>query len=236
MRFLILSSLALALALAGRPVAAQAVADASPPGYLMVTGWYKDLGVQRAYTGALTDVIRQYGYQGAVIGMPGTNLRLLEGDWAPRFMILARFPSDAQVKQFWWSEAYQEVKKIRAGQAYLDVVEVDGIEGSEPRMHADAAYLVFFAALEDRETFIRDYAPHAPAVVAEYGGHFLVRAGRGDIELLEGDWLNASLVVVEFPSQQALRAFWSSERYQALSGVRRATGKWSVIEIVPQQR
>ncbi|TXS91986.1 DUF1330 domain-containing protein [Parahaliea maris] len=210
-------------------------ASAAVPGYLLVTGWYKDLGVQRAYTAEMTEVIRRYGYQGAAIGMPGVNLAVLEGEWTPRFMILAKFPSGDAVRKFWWSEDYQQAKKLRLGQGYLDVATVDGLPGTEARVDGEAAYLVFFADLKDRKTFLEQYAPFAPAVVARHGGEFVIRADRTQIESLEGDWINASLVVVEFPSVANLKAFWGSEDYQRLSRIRASTGKWSVVEILPME-
>ncbi len=232
---------AMALALAtGSATTAQPAAPAQPTGpsagYLAVSGWYKDRAVQQAYTKAMTEVIRQHGYQGAVIGTPGLNLRVIEGDWLPRFMILARLPSEKNVKEFWWSDEYAEAKTIRLGEAYLDVAQVDGLPGAEPAMGPDSAYLVFFVKMTDQKRFFAEYAPFAPAVVAEHEGNFLIRSGRGDIETLEGDWLNASMVVVEFPSTEKLRAFWDSPEYKALSEVRKATGDWSVIEITPMKR
>ncbi|WP_454560603.1 DUF1330 domain-containing protein [Parapedomonas caeni] len=238
----LVGSILLSLAINGQAIA-QPVQPAQPAqlqpaqsGYLVVSGWYKDLAVQRVYTDAMRKVIRDYGYQGAVVAMPVVNSRVLEGNWAPRFMILARFPSEQDVKQFWWSDAYQEVKKLRVGQSVLDVAEINGLPGVEATFGPESAYLIFYVRLTDQARFLKEYAPVAPAVVTRHGGKFLIRAGRGDIETLEGDWMNASMVVVEFPSAQALRAFWNSDDYRRLSEIRKQTGDWSVVEILPMKR
>ena len=211
-------------------------AAATPPGYIFVTGWYKDFGVQRAYNQAVVPVLRQHGYERSVLGMPGSNLRVVEGEWAPRMTLLIRFATEAHAKRFWWSDAYQEVKEIRAAVSALDIVQVDGVPGVMPLMNETSAYLVFYAAIADRARFAEEYLPFAPGVVKDFGGQFLVSAARGDAELLEGAYDNVSLVIVEFPTLDALTAFWESDDYRRLSDIRKATGRWSVVEISPRVR
>lgn len=230
---LTIATVAISLMTAGL---ARAQTPPDPVGYLAVSGWYKDLGVQARYQQAMLKSIHQHGYQKAVVGLPGVNLRVIEGNWAPRFLLLASFPNERKVKEFWWSDDYQEARKIRLDDAHLDVAQIDGLPGATPTMGEQSAYLVFFARLQDRDRFIREYAPFAPAVAEKHGGRFLVRAGRENIEALEGNWLNASMVVLEFPTIQALRTFWDSEEYRRLSDVRKATGLWSVIEIAPMPK
>lgn len=206
-----------------------------PPGYIFVTGWYKDLGMQRAYNQAVGPVLREHGYQTFVRGMPDDNLAVLEGDWTPRMALLIKFSSEKAAKEFWWSDAYHDVKAIRRDISALDIVQIDGVPGVTPRLTGDSAYLVFYGEIADRARFVSDYAPFAPKVVRDHGGQFLVRAGRGEIELLEGRMGNVSLVIVEFPDLVMLRAFWNSPQYQQLSRIRRSAGKWSVVEIAPRR-
>lgn len=205
-----------------------------PPGYIFVTGWYKDAGLRRDYGRAVGPILREYGFETAVLGLTGVNLRILEGDWIPGRIMLIKFPSEGHAERFWWSDAYQEAKKIRAPASALDIAQVDGVPGVKPLMDGRAAYLVFYAEITDFNTFMEQYAPVAPGVLKKYGGQFLVRASRADTELLEGSVPNASLVVVEFPNTKAMTDFWTSEEYQRLSEIRKSTGKWSVAEIVPR--
>jgi uncharacterized protein (DUF1330 family) len=179
-------------------------------------------------------VLREFGYERSVMGTPGINLRVLEGDWTPRMTLLIKFPSEERAKAFWWSDAYQEVKQIRMPVSAVDIVQVEGIDGVEPLLNAESAYLVFLAEIRDVPAFEADYLRSAPAVVDRYGGRFLVSAPRAELELLEGEFGNMRLAVVEFPSTAALHAFWDSAEYQRLSAIRRATGKWSVVEIMPR--
>jgi uncharacterized protein (DUF1330 family) len=50
-----------------------------------------------------------------------------------------------------------------------------------------------------------------PATIAQYGGKFLVRGGAA--ETLEGSWSPKRLVVLEFPSVEQARAWYSSDAY-----------------------
>lgn len=207
-----------------------------PPGYIYVTGWYKDSGVLRDYGSAVGPVLRDYGFEVSKFGLEGDNLRVIEGDWIPGRILLIKFPSGDHVKRFWWSDAYQDVKKIRDPISAVDIAQVDGVRGVTPLLNRKAAYLVFLANITDRETFMKDYAPLAPALVQKHGGQFIISANRANMELLEGSIPNASFVVVEFPHVQAMNAFWNDPEYQRLSEIRKATGKWSVAEIVPRQQ
>ena len=205
-----------------------------PPGYIFVAGWYKDLGLQRAYNEAVVPVLREFGYERSVMGTPGVNLRVVEGDWTPRMTLLIKFPSEERAKAFWWSDAYQQVKQIRMPVSAVDIVQVEGVEGVVPLLNAESAYLVFLAEIKDRPAFEADYLRSAPAVVKQHGGRFLVSASRADLELLEGEFGNMRLAIVEFASAAALRGFWDSAEYQRLAAIRRGTGKWSVVEIMPR--
>ena len=214
---------------------ATVAAAAEPPvGYLLVSGWYKDRGVQRDYQRAVTPVLRAHGYETALVAGRGYDAQVIEGDWvAPDALLLLKFPTEKQVKSFWWSAEYQEVRRIRAGASLLDVLQLDGVPGVRPRMDGRSAYLMFLADLKDRQRFLEQYAPHAPGVVHAHGGEFLIRASQAESELFEGVHLPGSLIVVEFPDAASLQRFWNSDEYRRLSEVRKATGKWSVVRWLP---
>lgn len=224
--------LVFAVALAAQ--ASGARAESPPTGYLLVSGWYKDRGVQRDYMSRVTPILKANGYEKAVIAGTSHAMTVIEGDWIPGdVLILLKFPSERDVRRFWWSVEYQELKKLRAGASSLDVLQVDGVPGIQPRMDGRSAYLVFLADIKDRKRFLEGYAPFAPDVVRAHGGEFLIRASQADTELLEGAHLPGSLIVVEFPDAEALRKFWTSDAYRRLSEIRKTTGKWSVLQLLP---
>jgi uncharacterized protein (DUF1330 family) len=81
---------------------------------------------------------------------------------------------------------------------------------------------------------IADYAAAAPATVASHGGTYLARGGLS--ELMEGDVPTGRVVVVEFPSMEHARRWYSSPEYLAIRPIREAcaTGPLLFTEGVPE--
>lgn len=96
-----------------------------------------------------------------------------------------------------------------------------------------SAYAVANIDVTDAKAFQR-YITEVPATVAKYGGRYLVRGGK--IKLVEGDWNPKILVVIEFPTMDALKAWYDSEDYRPLRSLRlktartTAAGVWGVRE------
>ena len=225
----------LLVALLPSAVFAQGVQD-DPPGYLYITGWYKDAGPQRAYNSVVGPVLREHGYLDHFLALEGINLQVIEGDWIPGRIMLIRFPSEEHAERFWWSDRYQEIKKLRAPASALDIAQVDGVPGAMPRMDEDGAYLVFIAEIKDHKTMAEEYTPGAEDLMKTKGGQLIVQASRAEAELLEGEIPNATLFIVEFPSVTAMRDYWSSPENKRLSEIRKRTGRWSVAEVLPRPR
>lgn len=81
------------------------------------------------------------------------------------------------------------------------------------------AYMVILAEVPDPAAF-RDYAVAAGALVAEFGGEYIVR-GAQDTECLEGDWPDETKCVISrWPSMEAARAFWNSDAYAEVRKLR----------------
>lgn len=82
-----------------------------------------------------------------------------------------------------------------------------------------AAYLIAQIRVHDWEAYKR-YTARTPAIIAKHGGRFLVRGG--DTEILEGEATGGRIVVLEFPSMDAARAFYRSPEYQEVKSIRTA--------------
>ena len=72
-------------------------------------------------------------------------------------------------------------------------------------------YLVFENEIHDKEAYEHYKAAVKPMVEAA-GGKYHTRDGKVDV--LVGDWNPGRVVIFEWPSQEALDAFMSSEEYQ----------------------
>lgn len=80
-----------------------------------------------------------------------------------------------------------------------------------------AAYLIANITIHDAEKFER-YRELVPPVIAAHGGRYLVRGGT--MEMKEGALPLRRLVILEFPSMQAARAFYDSPAYAPLLRLR----------------
>lgn len=83
-----------------------------------------------------------------------------------------------------------------------------------------AAYLIGNITITDPERFPA-YRERVPAVIAQYGGQYLVRGGA--VHPLEGELGIDRFVVLEFPSLEAARRFYDSPEYAPLLKLRTET-------------
>ena len=81
-------------------------------------------------------------------------------------------------------------------------------------------YLIASVEVTDPDAYA-DYRAQVPAVVERFGGRFLVRGGT--IEAKEGDLGIERLVILEFPTIEAARAFYDSPDYAPLIRLREAS-------------
>lgn len=89
-----------------------------------------------------------------------------------------------------------------------------------------SAYVVVQIDVEDAETYER-YKELAPPSIAEYGGRYIVRGGT--TETLEGSWTPQRFVVLEFPTLEAARAWWSSDAYAEAKAMRQRSASTEMI-------
>jgi len=75
-----------------------------------------------------------------------------------------------------------------------------------------AAYVIYQAEVLDPVQYEK-YKAKTPESIAAFGGRFIVRGG--EIDVLEGEAPLGRTVVVEFPSMQQAREWYSSDQYTA---------------------
>ncbi len=89
-----------------------------------------------------------------------------------------------------------------------------------------SAYIIAEVKVHDAELY-ETYRSQVQPTLEKYGGRFLVRGGR--TELLEGDWNPPRLVVLEFPSADDARAWWSSSEYAEPKSLRQRSAVTQMI-------
>lgn len=92
-----------------------------------------------------------------------------------------------------------------------------------------AAYVIGEIEVTDPAGY-EDYRKQVLATVQKHGGRFIVRGG--NVEALEGGWAPKRIVVVEFPSMDALRTWYRSAEYAPLIKLRQkaSTGRLVAVE------
>lgn len=79
------------------------------------------------------------------------------------------------------------------------------------------AYIVAQIDVHDAAAY-RPYAEQAAKIVAQYGGHYLVRGGA--VKSIEGEAPPNRVAIIEFPSMEALEKFESSPEYTKVKTIR----------------
>jgi uncharacterized protein (DUF1330 family) len=90
------------------------------------------------------------------------------------------------------------------------------------------AYVVVQVTVKD-PTVYEDYKVLAPPSIAQHGGRYIVRGAK--TELLEGTWEPPRLVILEFPSADRARAWWSSPEYAAAKALRQSCASTEMVLI-----
>jgi len=84
------------------------------------------------------------------------------------------------------------------------------------------AYLIANIRMKDPAKFAA-YRELVVPMIARFGGRFLIRAGA--VTPVEGDAVFERVVVVEFPTMDALKTFYHSPDYAPLIAMRQALGR-----------
>lgn len=79
--------------------------------------------------------------------------------------------------------------------------------------------LICDVEVENPELYAK-YTAQTPDLIKRHGGRFLARGQA--LETLEGPEFENRLVIVEFPSRAAAKAFYHSPEYKSLSEIRRS--------------
>jgi uncharacterized protein (DUF1330 family) len=88
------------------------------------------------------------------------------------------------------------------------------------------AYVVLDVVVRDSVAYER-YKELAGPAVAAYGGRYLVRGG--GTEALEGGWRPSRLVILEFPTLQQGRAWWTSPEYAPAKAIRQSCAETQML-------
>ena len=89
------------------------------------------------------------------------------------------------------------------------------------------AYLIVDTKINDEEAY-EEYKIRAKPIVESYGGEYLVRGGYTTVSESEL-WTPTRLVVVRFPSREAVENFLSCDEYAPVKAIRNKNAKTTMI-------
>ena len=88
------------------------------------------------------------------------------------------------------------------------------------------AYIIVEVNVHNPEEY-EDYKKLTPASLQPFNGKFIVRGGA--TETLEGDWQAKRIVVLEFPTKELAKSWWSSDEYAPAKALRQRTATTRMI-------
>lgn len=90
------------------------------------------------------------------------------------------------------------------------------------------AYIIVEVDVKDPATY-EDYKKLTPGSLKPFDGKFIVRGGAA--ELLEGEQEPNRIVVLEFPTMEKAKAWWSSEEYAPAKAIRQSASNTRMIAV-----
>ena len=95
-----------------------------PSGYIIANVSVTNPQQYEDYKKWSTEAFRVHGGE---ICVRGGQVEVLEGDWRPERLVVARFPSFAAAKAFYDSAEYLRARQAREGAAIMRMVVVEGL-------------------------------------------------------------------------------------------------------------
>jgi uncharacterized protein (DUF1330 family) len=90
------------------------------------------------------------------------------------------------------------------------------------------AYIVAHVEIRDWDAY-RQYMRHTPRVIHKFGGRFIARGG--ETVTLEGSEETLRVVLIEFPSMDQAKSFYSSAEYARTKMFRQGAGAAKFVAI-----
>ncbi len=90
------------------------------------------------------------------------------------------------------------------------------------------AYIIVDIDITDPATY-EEYKKLTPDSLVPYDGKFIVRGG--GTETLEGQWQPNRIVILEFPTLEKAKAWWSSPEYEPAKKLRQQAANTNMIMV-----
>ena len=89
------------------------------------------------------------------------------------------------------------------------------------------AFVVVQIAINDRDTYHQYESAGHLEIFDRFGGKLV--GADDEVEIVEGSWPFTRTVLIEFPSKQLARAWYESDEYQAVVGLRHGSATSDLV-------
>ena len=87
-------------------------------------------------------------------------------------------------------------------------------------------FVIVDITIHDPATYER-YKAMAPSSIFQYGGRYAVRGA--SVTTLEGTWCPERFVLLEFPTADAAKTWWTSAEYAPAKALRQASARTEML-------
>lgn len=205
-------------------------------GFLLADSVVFDQAEYDRYRAAVSPSVEGHG---GSFFIRGGRFEQLEGEREWHRLIGVQFASLDTLREWYATPLYQSLKAQRLKGARTDMLHVEetasrgagardasgrpaviaGPEPPPPPPGTPPAYVIAGFEIHDLEA-VRPYVEGVAATHAGHGSRYLSRGGR--LVVAEGGWHPSRLILIEFPSWDAARAWYFGDAYQALARLRRS--------------
>lgn len=92
------------------------------------------------------------------------------------------------------------------------------------------AYLIADETLTNEEAF-EEYKQAVLPLITHFGGRFLSRGAAPEVLEAGRDWTPDRMVIIEFPSIEALKAWYNSDEYAPMRSIRLGSAKSTLVAL-----
>jgi uncharacterized protein (DUF1330 family) len=149
------------------------------------------------------------------------DIECLRGNWTPGRLVVLKFPSLETARAFYNSLECAPYKAMRESGSDSDIMLVEGLVDEDLAQAAeDNGRFHYLLGFNDpmNSDWVEEYQAKVPPIAARHG---LVVPCLGDkFEVLRGSFDRQSMILLQFPSEDAYRAFWSDPDYLPIKKLR----------------
>ncbi|MDG1231088.1 MAG: DUF1330 domain-containing protein [Pseudomonadales bacterium] len=188
------------------------------PAYMIIGVDIHDANIFERYAEGAVPLLPQLG---ATILSAANDIECLRGNWTPDRLVVLKFRSLEVAHAFYNSSEYAPYKTMRESCSDSDIMLVEGLADEDPGSEAEHNVLShFLLGFNDplNTDWVEEYQAKVPPIAKKYG--LVVPCVGDNFEVLHGSFKRQSVILLQFPSFDAYRGFWTDPDYLPIKKLR----------------